>query len=141
MTEETEQKKEYWPRVKTHGIHSLEDSGPKTLNPAEIENLRELRQLVKTEPGRQEIREEIVSRLVIMARKFFGDIATAAQSERDFWNAGVVARGGTYLAELRRWLDTFPPEKPKNASIIEMLRGDTGDIPDDNENIKGENNG
>lgn len=140
MTAQTEPKKEYWPRVKTHGIHSLEDSGPKTLTPAEIEDLRELRQLVKTEPGRQEIREEIVSRLVIIARKFFGDIATAAHEDRDFWASGVVARGGTYLAELRRWLDTFPPDKAKNASIIELLRGDTGDSPDDNE-IKGESNG
>lgn len=92
-----------------HGIHAFESRGERALAPAEVARLQELRNLVRTAPGRREIREEIVARLVVIARKVFNDMEQMAGSE-EWWESGVVKRGGTYLAELRRWLDTFPTQ-------------------------------
>jgi hypothetical protein len=93
-----------------HGIYSFENNVNRGLQPLEIDSLQELRELVHTGDGRQSIREEITARLTIIVRKVFDDLAAKKDSPA-FWNEGVTTRGGTYLAELRRWLDTFPVEK------------------------------
>lgn len=110
-----------------HGVFAVEARGESALAPAEVESLRELREMVRTHPGRQEIREEIVARLVIITRKVFRDMERLAESPK-WWEAGVVRRGGTYLAELRRWLDTFPTTDGRPKDVTALLQGeDEGD--------------
>ncbi len=46
----------------SHGIHAFQDNGPGRLQPAQINRLEELRQLVKEEPGRQELRRSFLLR-------------------------------------------------------------------------------
>jgi hypothetical protein len=104
--------------AKTHGIHSFEAHGPKVLAPFEVDSLQELRELVKTPSGRDDIRVEIVARLVIIARKFFSD-AALHQHDNDWWEKGFINKGATYLAELRRYLDGFGASQDKTAEIIE----------------------
>ncbi len=102
----------------THGIHSFEAGGERNLSPFEVESLQELRELVKTEQGRQDVKLEIIARLVIIARKLFADMQKS-QNSRDWWEGGPVIRGGTYLAELRRWLEIFePPRKTDSVDVI-----------------------
>lgn len=112
-----------------HGIVALEARGESALAPAEVESLRELREMVRTHPGRQEVREEIVARLVIIARKVFNDMEQLAESPK-WWEAGVVRRGGTYLAELRRWLDTFPTTDGRPKDVTALLQGEDQDDGD-----------
>jgi hypothetical protein len=104
----------------THGIHSFEDSGPKRLQPFEIDNLRELREMVRQGDGREEIKIEIVARLTIIARKFFSD-AALHQKDSNWWDSGIVGRGATYLAELRRWLELFPKDDATRNRASEVL--------------------
>jgi hypothetical protein len=94
--------------AKKHGIYAFEARGPQTLAPEEVESLKELRALVKTEQGREELREEVTARLLVLVLKSFDEMAKKRGPE--LWNTPVLARAGTYLAELRRWLETFPPE-------------------------------
>ena len=113
-----------------HGVFAVEARGESALAPAEVESLRELREMVRTHPGRQEIREEIVARLVIITRKVFNDMEQLASSPK-WWEAGVVRRGGTYLAELRRWLDTFPTTDDQPKDVTALLKGENGDKGED----------
>lgn len=110
-------------RAMTHGMRSMEvGRGIQALQPFELDNLQELRDLVKSGDGRAGVRDEIVARLVLICRKFFADAFNAHDSPR-WWDSGPVVRGGTYLAELRRWLDSYPDDKQADITLIELLRG------------------
>ena len=114
----------------THGIYSLDKgNGIKVLEPFELDNLQDLRDLVKSGDGRLAIRDEIIARLVLISRKFFND-AFNNHNSPSFWRTPTLARGGTYLAELRRWLDAYPDDQKTTVTLIQMLRGD-GDDNDD----------
>jgi enoyl reductase-like protein len=101
----------------THGIHSFERNGPAVLKPFEVQSLDELRELASTEGGRTAIKEEIIARLMIVCRKFFSDLANNPGPEGRFWDRGVIARGGTYLSELRRWVDSMPQDKQQPIDV------------------------
>ena len=94
----------------THGIYSFEANGPGVLSPVEVASLQELRELAMTEQGRTEIKVEVTARLTVIVQKAFADMMES-QKGAGWWNSGVVGRGGTYLAELRRWLLSFPPDR------------------------------
>jgi hypothetical protein len=115
--------------AQTHGIHTFERKGPDALNPFEVDSLQELRALARTHEGRQAIREELLARLVIIDRKFFVDMQSKWNDPR-FWDSGVITRGGTYLAETRRLLDTFPDKEDPNVidamDIVKQYREDVG---------------
>lgn len=100
-----------------HGIHTFEQRGELALNPFEVNSLDELRAIVKTDPGRKEIKDEVVARLVIIIRKFFNDMQNNFK-DPSWWNSGAVARGGTYLAELRRWLETYGASKDEINEVL-----------------------
>jgi len=104
----------------THGVHSFEKRGEAALVPAEVASLQELRELVAYPEGREQVRQEVTARLVIICRKVFGDME-ASLADPQWWEAGVVRRGGTYLAELRRWLDTFQPSQDPPMSPAEAV--------------------
>ena len=105
---------------KKHGAYAFESRGEAALEPAEIASLQELRDLVRTEPGRQDVREEISARLIIVARKVFNDMELQLENP-NWWDSGVVKRGATWIAELRRWIESFPPEFEAAMNVTEML--------------------
>ena len=104
-----------------HGMHSIEAREPVAMTPFDYDSLVDLRELAKTAAGRDEIKVEIVARLTLVARKFFSDVSKNAD-DPEWWESGAVKRGGTYLAELRRWLDTMPPDKRDDAIDAEILK-------------------
>jgi len=106
----------------TNGVSSLQTRAPVGMSPFDLDTLEELRHLVRTDAGRDDVKIEIIARLVLVARKFFSDAMEGPKGAR-WWESGVVKRGGTYLAELRRWLDTMPKQQ-QEATLIEVLRGD-----------------
>jgi hypothetical protein len=105
---------------KKHGAYAFENRGEAALAPSEVASLQELRDLVSSESGRQEVREEICARLVIIARKVFFDMEKQMGNPK-WWDAGVVKRGATWIAELRRWLETFHPELETSRNVTEAL--------------------
>ncbi len=105
---------------KKHGAYAFESRGEAALSPNEVESLQELRDLVSSESGRQEVREEISARLVIIARKVFFDMEKQMGNPK-WWDAGVVKRGATWIAELRRWLETFHAENESSRNVTEAL--------------------
>jgi len=124
MTSESEKDNK---KALTHGIYSMDAGrGIKALEPFELDNLQQLRELVKSGDGRLAIRDEIIARLVLIARKFFND-AFETHKNYNWWTSGVVTHGGTFLAELRRWLDTYPDDTKPDITLIELLRGETHD--------------
>ena len=55
--------------AKKHGVHAFEARGEKTLEPKKVSRLAELRELVKNERGRQEAREELTARMLLINRQ------------------------------------------------------------------------
>jgi hypothetical protein len=107
----------------THGIHAMENRGAASLTDIEVATLRELKELVRTESGKAEVKREITARLVLIARKMFSDMEEKLGDPR-WWEAGVVRRGATYLAELRRWMDSLPPEENELRNVTDLLRSE-----------------
>lgn len=105
---------------KKHGAYAFEKRGEPALCPSEVASLKELRELVRTYPGRQEVREEITARLVIIARKVFFDMEKQMGNPK-WWESGVVKRGATWISELRRWLLSFPQETTATKTVTETL--------------------
>jgi hypothetical protein len=114
--------------AQTHGIHTFERKGPAALSPFELDSLEELRQALATAPGRKDLKVEIIARLTIIARKFFSDGMNRWNDPR-FWDSGPMARGGTYLAELRRWVESMPADDPEVLDAIEIVKQYRSDDP------------
>jgi len=110
----------------THGIYSAENRAPNAMTAFDVDSLHELREMVKTAAGRDDLKLEIIARLTLIARKFFSD-AFQANKHPGWWNTGIVGRGATYLAELRRWLDAMPKVDPEviDAEVLKVYREDT----------------
>ena len=95
-------------RARKHGVDSLLNSGPdKLADPTQITRMAELRQLVKTEPGRQEIRAELTARMALLTALGFSYLAQQVEAGADIWSLDVIKRLATYTAETRRLLDSF----------------------------------
>ena len=96
----------------SHGIHAFQDNGPNRLQPAQINRLAELRELVKEEPGRQELRQELTARMALICELGFAHLRERTEAGDDIWSSGIIRRLATYVAETRRLLDSFQPEQP-----------------------------
>lgn len=112
-----------------HGIMSIRDSGVKKISALETMSLQDIRELIASEPGREELRVEIVARLVLIARKMYKDMEDKVD-DPSWWDKGVVSRGSSFLAELRRWMATFPEEEVTtiDAEVVRIQKAiDKGD--------------
>ena len=96
--------------AKKHGVHAFEARGEKTLEPKKVSRLAELRELVKNERGRQEAREELTARMLLIVDLGFSELGKRVNKGEDVWKGGIIARLATYAAESRRLLDSFKPE-------------------------------
>jgi hypothetical protein len=113
--------------AKTHGMFSLRDSGPaKLTDPVQISRMSQLRQMAKTEPGRQEIREEITARMALICDLGYAELARQRQAGESIWDSGVIRRLATYTAETRRLLDSFQDNEAQGSasSIIAKMVDD-----------------
>ncbi len=94
-----------------HGIYSFQNRGDKSLNPQRVGRLAELRELVQTQPGRQELREELAARCALIVDLAMADLVKTHNDGHSIWTSPVIKRMGTFMAELRRVLDTFPADE------------------------------
>lgn len=99
--------------AKRHGIYSFEKDVNRGLQPFEIDSLQELRELARSEQGRMDLKIEVIARLSIIVRKAFTDMGESQGA--GLWSSGVIGRAGTYIAELRRWLEIIPSDKRDDA--------------------------
>jgi len=110
-----------------HGAYSFQAKGEKALTEPNKSRYIELKQQFESQPGREEYRKELAAFIAMMLELGFSDIRTRAEAGRPIWDTPPVARMGSYLNTLVRLMDSWPKDKPQHASIIELLRGDTGD--------------
>lgn len=104
--------------ARKHGLSSFERHGDKSLiDPKEINALAELRLLVKTVPGRLDIREELTARVALLTSigfsslfERYGNPELPARLRVKMWEDPVMKRLATYAALLDRLLRGFPPE-------------------------------
>jgi hypothetical protein len=94
--------------ARTHGIHALRRRGPDALEPEKIGSLAELRQLLRTHPGRLELMEEQAARLGLICEMAFAELAEARARGESIWEGAIIKRAGTYFAEYRRLLTSLP---------------------------------
>ncbi|MCI0398228.1 MAG: hypothetical protein L0322_25310 [Chloroflexi bacterium] len=99
-----------------HGIHAFEARGPLALDDGRLSRLAELRQMVRSHPGRMELREELTARTALIVDLAMSELITTHEAGKSIWESPVIKRAGTYLAELRRLLDSFPPEKSQGSA-------------------------
>ena len=116
---EHEQRKQ---AARSHGIYSFRDNGPGTLAPEKVGRLAELREMVKTQPGREQIRQETTARVALITELAYAEMRDAADDGESIFDAPVTARAGTWFAELRRLLDAWPPDELESANVLESLR-------------------
>lgn len=115
--------------ARKHGIDALIERGPSTVEPGRVGRLAELRQLVRTHPGRMELREEMAVRCAMICDIAFSEIVVARREGQPIFDTPVMKRAATWFAELRRTLDGFPAEGESGtaADIIRQAMGDEDD--------------
>lgn len=104
-----------------HGIHTFEARGVTALEPGRLSRLAELRQLVKSQPGRLELREELTARCALIVDIAMSELVKTHEAGDSIWDSPVIKRAGTYLAEMRRLLDSFPPDDADN-DVTDQIR-------------------
>jgi hypothetical protein len=95
--------------ARKHGIYAFRDRGEDSLTVENIKSLHDLRELVKSQPGREELRKELTARVATICWMGFGELQKAGQAGH-LWTSPVVKRAATWVAELRRLLDSFPDD-------------------------------
>ena len=105
---------------KSHGIHAFVSRGDDSLRPKDVSRLAELRKMVKSDAGRMDLREELLSRMFLIVELGYFHLEQEAQAGKDIWATDVIKRMGTYAAECRRLLDSWPQQGPP--VIAELVR-------------------
>ena len=95
--------------ARKHGIYAFKDRGEESLTIENVKSLHDLRELVKTNPGRQELRQELAARVALIVYLGFNEMQKDAESGR-LWRGPVIKSAATWVAELRRLLDSFPED-------------------------------
>lgn len=105
-----------------HGVFAENLTTIERLQPEKINRLVELRQLVKTEPGRLEIREELTARMALIVDLGFSHLAQQQAEGDDIFATAVLKRLQGYVAETRRLLDSFEELEPGFNAEHERIR-------------------
>lgn len=122
MTEITEkQRKQRQLAARKHGIRALQERGPGSLvEPEKITRLAELRQLVRTNQGRADLRDEHTARTALIVEIAFSEIAKHVEGGKSLFTSPVIRRASTWWAEFRRCLDGYPAQAGGNGNSGEL---------------------
>ena len=101
---------------RTHGIYAFQDRGEESLEPANIGRLAELRRLVKTYRGRQELRQELFARTMLICDIAYGELRTTSEQGISIMENPVIRIASTWYALANRILDSFPEEDREGLS-------------------------
>jgi hypothetical protein len=107
----------------THRVNAFEARGEAALAPTQKEYLAELREMVRTQPGRLEIREELAAALMLICQLGFSHMRENAEKGQDIWESGVIGRLATYINALRMLLDNWPEDDKGRQNIIDIMKG------------------
>jgi len=103
-----------------HGMGAVAARGRDALDPAEVQRLEDLRELLATEPGRIEVRQELAARVAIIVERGFQWLG--ANGEEHFAKGtGPLKYLGVYSGLLARLLDSWP-ELDGGERVIELER-------------------
>jgi hypothetical protein len=84
----------------------------------------QLREALKDPAAREDIKFELVARLVMMMRFGFAEMEKLGQEGASVFGADVTGKLGTYLNLLARLLNSFPRQPIDNAIQVELERID-----------------
>ena len=108
------------------------EQGPSKLTDAtQISRMQELRELVRTDSGRLEARQELTARMLLICEAGFSHLAQQQQDGVDIWAGGIIRRLASYTAESRRLLETFQDNEPRGsassiiANMVDHEQNDT----------------
>ena len=111
-----------------HGIDAFRTRGPGRLqDPASIERYSELKRLLATQPGREDLRIELGARAFLLVEMGFSELHRVYETGGDLWESPVIRRYATFLAECRRILSDWPDSEQALESanvIMDMLNND-----------------
>jgi hypothetical protein len=111
-----------------HSIYAFSDRGAEALSTENVNSLNDLRELVKTHPGREELRRELTARVALVCYMGFSELSNDAQ-KGSIWESPVIKRAATWVAELRRLLDSYPDDLNviDAESVLSAVRGEYKD--------------
>ena len=94
--------------------------GRDALDPAEVQRLEDLRELLATEPGRMEVRQELAARVAIIVERGLQWLGVHGE-EHFAKGTGPLKYLGVYSGLLARLLDNWP-ELDGGERVIELER-------------------
>ena len=111
-------------------MYAFRDRGEAGLiDPQQISKLDELREMVKSDAGRIELKLELAARLGLLAEIGFGSLHDRYASKKarkshtgNLWDDPVIKRLATYLNLYVRVLDSFSREDDSNEYREELKR-------------------
>ena len=108
--------------ARNHGVYAVRDRGDQAVvDPKQIARLADLRRMAKSHDGRQELKEELLSRVVLICDLGFSELHKTVESGKSIWETPSIKRLATYLAEARRLLDSFPKGDEKVVDAVTVL--------------------
>ena len=109
-----------------HGMFALADRGRAALDPAEVQRLDELRELMVTQPGRLKVRQELAARVALIVDR--GSAWLDSSSEEHYAKGtGPLKYLGVYSGLLARLLDNWPNPIEGARDVTELVRGSEDD--------------
>ena len=109
-----------------HGIFAIEARGRTALDPAEVGRLEDLRELLASQPGRMQVRQELAARVVIIVERGFQWLE--ANGDAHFAKGtGPLKYLGVYSGLLARLLDNWPNPIEGARDVTELMQGGEDD--------------
>ena len=121
MPHDPEQKRLAGQQGRKHGIYSLQDRGPEALEPAERSRYQELRELVKSQPGREEFREELLSTTMLIVEMGVSELRHTNDLGQSIWTVPVIKALASYINSAARLIDSFPKDDLKSVRMAQVV--------------------
>jgi hypothetical protein len=102
----------------------LQDRGAEALEKPQRSRYAELRELVKSQPGREEFREELLTMVMMIVELGIGELRETADGDESIFSTPVIKVLGLYMNTAARLIDSFPKSGAQSSIQVELKRID-----------------
>jgi hypothetical protein len=121
MPHDPEQKRLAGQKSRSHGVYALRDRGPESLEPAQRSRYQELREMVKSQPGREEFREELLATVMMIVDLGVGELRQASELGQGIWTTPIIKSLASYVNSAARLIDSFPINDMKSVRMTQVI--------------------
>lgn len=107
--------------ARTHGMFAIDRRGEAAMTSTQRSRYQELKELLSTEPGRDDYRQELAAMLAVIVEAGMSELHRLADEGQNIYGSNVLKTLAVYQNTLIRLLNSWPKDKNKPIDITSAL--------------------